>query len=135
MLTNFLETTRLNQKLGDCTYSLVNIYYFNSTRIKVNKICSDAFCEGKQHVKVNCYNGGKEEYKICNGTPVICIDNINVTIFVQDCSLFWAIWKSLFCLYCLMHSSYLFTLATFAVTHFNSSITCFYLFLSANFLP
>ena len=23
-----------------------------------------------------CYNGGKEEYKICDGTPVICIDNM-----------------------------------------------------------
>ena len=77
MLTNFLETAQLNLKLGDYTDSFVNMCYFNSTRIEVNKICSDAFCEGKQHIKVNfCYNGGKEEYKICDGTPVICIDNM-----------------------------------------------------------
>ena len=77
MLSNFLATGRLNEKLADYTDSYVNICYFNSTRIDVNKICSDAFCEGKQHLKVNfCYNGGKEEYKVCDWTPVICIDNM-----------------------------------------------------------
>ena len=77
MLSNFLETGRSDQKLSDYTGSYVNIFYFNSTRIEVNKMCSDAFCEGKKHMKVNfCYNGSKEEYKICDRTPVICIDNM-----------------------------------------------------------
>ena len=77
MFSNFIKTARLNQKLADYTDSFVNICYFNSTKIEVNKICSDAFCEGKRHQKVNFYyNGCKEEYKICDGTPVIYIDNM-----------------------------------------------------------
>ena len=77
MLSNFLKTGRLNQKLANYTDSFVNICYFNSTRIEVNKMCSDAFCEGKKHLKVNFYyNGSKEEYKVCDGTPVIWIDNM-----------------------------------------------------------
>ena len=40
-------------------------------------MCSDAFCEGKKHLKVNFwYNGCKEEYKIRAGTSVTCIDNM-----------------------------------------------------------
>ena len=40
-------------------------------------MCSDAFCEGTNHLKINfSYNGSKEEYKVCAGTPVICIDNM-----------------------------------------------------------
>ena len=40
-------------------------------------MCSGAFCEEKNNKKVHfCYNGGKEEYKICDGTLMICIDNM-----------------------------------------------------------
>ena len=77
MLTNFLQTGRLNQKLANYTDTFVNICYFNSTRKEINKMCSDAFCEGTNHLKINfSYNGSKEEYKVCAGTPVICIDNM-----------------------------------------------------------
>ena len=77
MLTNCLQTGRLNQKLANYTNTFVNICYFNSTRKEFNKICFDAFCEGKNHLKINfSYNGSKKEYKVCPGTPVICIDNM-----------------------------------------------------------
>ena len=57
--------------------SYVNICYYNSTRIEVNKICSDAFSEGKPYTTVTfSYNGRKEVYKVCADTPVICIDNM-----------------------------------------------------------
>ena len=77
MLSNFLATGRLNQKLANYMDTFVNICYFNSTRIEVNKMCSDAFCEGKNHLKINfSYNGCKGEYKVCAGTPVTCTDNM-----------------------------------------------------------
>ena len=55
MLTNFYETVRLNQKLGDYTDSFVNTCYFNSTRIEVNKICSEVnkICSATMEVKKN----------------------------------------------------------------------------------
>ena len=35
------------------------------------------FCEGKQYKTIKfSYNGRKEEYKICENTPVICNDNM-----------------------------------------------------------
>ena len=74
---NSLRNGRLDHKLADYTESYVNICCINSSRIEVNKICFVAFCKEKQHVKVkfNC-NGGKEVYKVCDGTPMIFIYNI-----------------------------------------------------------
>ena len=77
MLTNFLVTDQLDHTLANHVGSYVNICYFNSTRKEINKMCSDAFCEGKSHQVVDfIYNGAKEIYKVCAGTPVICIDNM-----------------------------------------------------------
>ena len=39
MLSNFLKTGQIKEKLGDYVGSYVNICYFNSTRIEINKIC------------------------------------------------------------------------------------------------
>ena len=77
MLSNFLKTGQIKDKVGNIVGSYVNIYYYNNTRIDVNKLCSDAFCEGKPYRTVNFnYNGRKEVYKVCADTPVICIDNM-----------------------------------------------------------
>ena len=77
MSSNFLTTGQIKDKIGNMVGSYVNICYHNNTQIDVNKLCSDAFCEGKPctTVKFN-YNGQKEVYKVCADTPVICIDNI-----------------------------------------------------------
>ena len=77
MLSNVFKTGQIKEKIGNYVDSYVNICYYNSTRIEVNKICSNAFSEGKPYVTVNfSYNGGKEVYKVCADTPVICIDNM-----------------------------------------------------------
>ena len=77
ILSEFLKTGQVKEKLGKYVASFVNICYYNSTRIETNKLCSDVFCEGKPHKVLNfSYNGKKEEYKVCAGTPVICTDNM-----------------------------------------------------------
>ena len=60
MLSNFLKTGQIKEKIDNSVDSYVNICYYNSTRIEINKICSNAFSEGKSYVTVNfSYNGGK----------------------------------------------------------------------------
>ena len=77
MLSNFLKTSQIKEKIGNYVDSYVNIWYDNSTRIEINKICSNAFSEGEPYMTVNLsYNGGKEVYEVCADTPVICIDNM-----------------------------------------------------------
>lgn len=72
MLSKFLKTGQIKDQLGKYVGSFVNVCYYNSTRIEINKMCSDAFCERKQFKKVNfSYNRKKELYKVCAGTPVI----------------------------------------------------------------
>ena len=64
-------------KMGKYVGSMVNICYYNSTSIGVNKMSSNASCDGKRSINVNfSYNGKKELYKVYSGTPVICIDNM-----------------------------------------------------------
>ena len=76
-MSNFLKTSQIKDKIGNIVGSYVNICYYNNTRIDVNKLCSDAFCEGKPYTTVNFnYNERKEVYKVCVDTPVICIDNM-----------------------------------------------------------
>ena len=83
MLSKFLATGWLDHKLANHMGSYINICYLNSTRKEIKKICSDAFCKGKSHQVTDfIYNGAKEIYKFCSGTPVICIDNM------KDCSMY-----------------------------------------------
>ena len=77
MLSNFLKTGQIKDKLGNCVNTDVNICYYNSTRKVINKSCSNAFSEGKPYTNINSmYNGKKGSYKVCTDTPVICIDNL-----------------------------------------------------------
>ena len=58
MLYNFVKTGQIKDKIGNIVGSYVNICFYNNTQIDVNKLCSDAFCEGKPYTIVNFnYNG------------------------------------------------------------------------------
>ena len=53
MLSNFLKTDQIKDKIGNIMGSYINICYYNSTQIDVNKLCPEAFCKGKPYMTVN----------------------------------------------------------------------------------
>lgn len=77
MLLYFLENSKINETFNEVAPSTINLCYLNKTRIKVNQLCANWYMSRnkvKQHVEVK-FNS-KETYKLCNGMPVMCTDNI-----------------------------------------------------------
>lgn len=77
MLQYFLNNSKLNETFSEITSSSINLCYLNKTRRQINDLCSNWYMKKnniQQFVEVK-FNS-KETYKVCNGMPVMCIDNI-----------------------------------------------------------
>ena len=76
MLSAFLKHSKVNTYLEPIGEYNKNICYLNKTRKQVTEQCCDRFTKDKQYVTVEFrYDNGKEQYKICEGMPLIATVN------------------------------------------------------------
>ena len=77
MLGNLLTYKNLKHKFEPIGQYYKNIYWLNDTRRRVTKDCSERFVKDKQSCEINFkYKSQIEKYKVCEGMPVICTQNM-----------------------------------------------------------
>ena len=73
-LDYFLKESKLKSALSSTIDSDVNICFYNDVRVQINKFMSERRTENGWYI--TCKFNHKEEYKVCQGMPVICTVNI-----------------------------------------------------------
>ena len=77
MLGNFLRFKNIKHKFEAIGQYYKNICWLNETRKQVTKDCCDRYIKDKESYEINFkYESKIEKYKVCEGMPVICTQNM-----------------------------------------------------------